>query len=86
MTVRSAILSYLELLSAPSKQLEYEKSVPSVNVHGKLIAGFCSDLYHPKSPDFIAAFSEDELRDLGHMYGLLMESGRVRASTVHELL
>jgi hypothetical protein len=86
MSIRQSVVAHLDLLSQPSLQLEYESQVPIANVHSELVDGFCSDLYHPKSQQFLDAFSEDELRDLAHLYGLLIESGQVRASSVTELL
>jgi hypothetical protein len=86
MGIRQLVVSHLELLSQPSLQLDYEARVAIANVHGELVSGFCSDLYHPKSQQFLDAFSEDELRDLAHLYGLLMESGQIRASSVADLL
>jgi len=54
MSVRKAIIKEIELLSLPSKQLEYEKNVPIANVPAELICGFCDDLYHPKSKEFLS--------------------------------
>jgi hypothetical protein len=86
MNVRQSVLSYLDLLSQPSQQLEYEAKVPIAHIHGELVSQFCSDLYYPKSQQFLDAFTQDELKDLAHLYGLLMESGRLRVSSVAELL
>jgi hypothetical protein len=86
MNVRQSVLSYLELLSQPSQQIEYEAKVPIANIHGELVSQFCSDIYHPKNQQFLDAFTEDELKDLARLYGLLMESGRLRVSSVTDLL
>ena len=86
MNVRQSVLSYLELLSQPSQQLGYETKVPAANVHGELVSQFCDDIFCPKSPQFLDAFTEDELKDLARLYGLLMESGRLDASSVTDLL
>jgi hypothetical protein len=86
MNVRQNVLSYLELLSQPSRQLEYEAKVPIAHIHGELVSQFCDDLYFPKNPQFLDAFTQDELKDLARLYGLLMESGRLRVSSVTELL
>jgi hypothetical protein len=86
MTIRHSIIAHLELLSQPSQQLEYEATVPIANIHGELVSGFCSDLYHPKNQAFLDAFTEDELKDLARLYGLLMETGQLRVSSVSELL
>ena len=84
--IRQSVREHLELLAHPSKQAQYESSVPVAHVHGELVAGFCSDLFRPKSKEFVDAFSEDELKDLAHLYGLLMETGRLRVASVNELL
>jgi hypothetical protein len=86
MGIRQSVIAHLDLLAQPSMQLDYEAKVPYANVHGELVNGFCDDLYHPKSQQFLGAFSEDELRDLAHLYGLLMESRQVQASSTQELL
>ena len=86
MNVRQNVLSYLELLSQPSQQIEYEAKVSIANIQGELVSQFCSDIYRPKNPQFLGAFTEDELKDLARLYGLLMESGRLRVSSVSELL
>lgn len=80
------VVGEIELLSHPSEQLEYEQSL----THGghaptELIEMFCSR-YHPKSPEFLAAFTVDELCDLAHLYGLLREVARTPFSTVSEML
>jgi hypothetical protein len=86
MNVRESAISYLRLLSHPSQQMEYEAKVPIASIHGELVSQFCDDIYHPKSPQFLDAFTEDELKDLARLYGLLMETGRLRVSSVAELL
>lgn len=50
----------------------------------ELREGFPS-LFQLKSPEFIAAFSEPQLNDLAHLYGLFMEVG-VGFASVNELL
>jgi hypothetical protein len=86
MNVRHSVLSYLELLAYPSRLIEYEAKTPIASVHGELVSQFCDDLYHPKSPQFLNAFTEDELKDLARLYGLLAESGTLRASSAADLL
>ena len=87
MNIRQAILGQIELLSQPSKQLEYERSLSRAgHAPSELISGFCDDLYHPKSPEFIGSFSEEELRDLAHLYGLIVEASRAPFQTVSEML
>ncbi len=86
MNLRKSIIDCIELLSLPSKQLEYEKNVPIANVPAELICGFCDDLYHPKSERLIAEFTEEELKGLAHLYGMLCESTTETTSSVKELL
>ena len=86
MRIREAIIEEIELLSLPSKQLEYEKKVPTANVPAELICGFCDDLYHPKSHEFLSQFTEDELKGLAHLYGVLSEAASIEASSVSDLL
>ena len=62
---------HIALLASTSAQLEYQRNVPHVPVIGELICGFADDLYHPASVDFIRSFSEDELRGLAILYGLI---------------
>lgn len=86
MSIRKSVIETIKLLSLPSKQLEYEKNVPIVNVPAELICGFCDDLYHPKSVQFLSEFTEDELKGLAHLYGMLVEAARIDVSSVTDLL
>jgi hypothetical protein len=85
MSLRKSTIEMIELLSLLSEQLKYEKDVPIADVPAELICMFCDDLYHPKSERFIAEFSEDELKSMAHMYGLLSEAARVTVHSVTEL-
>ncbi len=86
MSIRDNIIEEIELLSLPSKQLEYEKGVPIADVPAELICVFCHNLYHPKSEEFVAQFREDELKSLAHLYGLLCEAAKVEVISVTELI
>jgi len=86
MNPRECVLEYLELLSQPSRQIEYETSVPRANSHGELVTWFCDDLFHPKSQQFLDAFTENEIKDLARLYGLLIESRQLRACSLADLL
>jgi len=86
MGVRESVVEHVELLSQASAQLSYEASVPIADIHGELVDGFTSDLYSPKSTEFLDAFTEGELKQLAHLYGLLLESIRLHVSSVAELL
>jgi hypothetical protein len=83
---RSAILEGVALLASASAQIEYEKNVPHAFIAAELIEGFATDLYHPKSPDFVDAFSEAELKDLAQLYGLVHAAGqRMQKASVHSV-
>jgi hypothetical protein len=83
---RSAMLEAIALLASPSAQTEYEKNVPHAFVAAELIEGFATDLYHPKSPQFVDAFTEDELKDLAQLYGLVHAAGqRMGQASVHSV-
>ena len=68
---RKRVLEMTEVLASPSEQLKYERDVPIAHVPGELFCGFNDDLYHPKSPSFINAFREEELRSLAELYGMI---------------
>jgi hypothetical protein len=80
------MLAYLELLSQPSQQIEYAAYVPIANIHVMLVGQFCSHLFRPKNQQFLEAFTEDEIKDLAMLYGLLVGTGRLRASSATDLL
>lgn len=86
MNVRERVLEYLELLSQPSRQIDYEARVAIANSHGALVSRFCDDLFRPKSQSFLDTFTENEIKDLARLYGLLIESRQLRASSVTDLL
>jgi hypothetical protein len=86
MNVRERVLEYLELLSQPSRQIDYEARVAIANSHGALVSRFCDDLFRPKSQSFLDTFTENEIKDLARLYGLLIESRQLRASSVSDLL
>jgi len=86
MNIRERVIDYLELLSQPSRQIDYETSVPRANSHGELVSWFSDELFQPKSQQFLDAFTENEIKDLARLYGLLIESRRLRASSLVDLL
>jgi len=86
MSIRQAIIDEIELLSSPSKQLEYEKNVPIANVPAELICGFCDDLYVPESEQILSEFSPEELNGLAHLYRLLVDASKIDIGSVSELL
>ena len=85
-TYRNSLVEHLDLLASPAKQLEYEAAVPIADVHAELVCGLCDDIFHPKSAGFIAEFTELELKDIAHLYGLMVEAANLQVSNVRELL
>ena len=86
MNISERVLEYLGLVSQPSRQLDNETSVPRANSHGELVSWFCNDLFRPKSREFLDAFTENEIKELARLYGLLIESRLLRASSLADLL
>ena len=84
MSVRDTILSAVQLLASASEQRAYEQDVPLADVPSEL-AEAGRDLFQPKSREYIETFSDDELRDLAHLYGLVHECGRTASASVAEL-
>ena len=84
--LRKRVAQELHLLAHQTEQLEYEKKVPTAFVPGELISGFCDDLYSPIGLALSNEFSDDELRDLAHLYGLIVEAAKIRVAFVTELL
>jgi len=87
MNIRDRIIEEVQLLASPAAQLAYEKSL-TVAGHAptELVCGFCDDLYQPKSRQFNDAFSSDELRDLAHLYGLIVEASHGNHPSVSVML
>jgi hypothetical protein len=86
--LRRLVIEEIEMLALPSKQLAYESSLRDHVGHAptELINVFCNDLFNPKSPVFVDAFSWGELKELAHLYGLIREASYGRPSTVTEML
>jgi len=77
---------FVKLLASASEQLRCEREGLMGHVPTELICGYCDDLFHPKDPVFISAFSARELKDLSVLYGLVyLAGGRSGISTVTEL-
>ncbi len=68
---RKRVIDEIEGLASPSDQIKYEHDVPIADVPAELICGFVDDLYHPKSKLFLNAFTEQELRSLAELYGMM---------------
>ena len=86
--VRSRVVEYLEFLSLTSLQLAYQSSLINHAGHAptELVCGFCDDLFHPKSSEFIGAFSEEEHKALSHLYGLMVEAAPKTYPTIEEMI
>ena len=86
--MRTNIIEELEMLSSASKQLEYETTLASGAGDGptELAEVFCTDLFNLKNPDLISSFSNEELKMLAHIYGLIVESTHVSHPTVADML
>jgi hypothetical protein len=83
---RKSMIEMIELLGSPSDQLKYERDVPIADVPSELVCGFVDDLYHPKSKMFIDAFSENELKSLAELYGMVcIASKAFRATDCHSV-
>ncbi len=65
------------MLASAGQQLAYEEDVPHAFIPVELIEVFVTDLYHPKAIQFVDAFSESELKNLAHLYGLLCAASDV---------
>ena len=85
---RAAIIRELQLLSLPSRQQEYQASLIAGAGHAptELIESFCTDLFSPKAPEFLSDFSEEEVKALAHLYGLIIEAGKNHYVTVEDML
>ena len=58
---RRIVIEQLQLLGSNAEQLEYEVSVPRVDITAELLSGWFDDTYHPEAEDFAINFSNEEL-------------------------
>ena len=84
LSIRESVVAAVELLASASEQQQYAQGAPHAFVPGELIETG-HDLLHPKSPAYAEAFTDAELRDLAHLYGLVCEAARIKVETVAEL-
>ena len=84
MTARDSVLSAVQLLASASAQSNYERGVPLASVPAEL-AEAAGDLYQPRRREYVEAFTDDELRDLAHLYGLVREAAPGQVASVAEL-
>ena len=73
---RKRVVDMVRLISSPADQTDYQRDIPIADVPGELVSGFVDDLYHPKSRLFLDAFSENELRSLAELYGMICISAK----------
>jgi hypothetical protein len=50
------------------------------------VSRFCDDLFHPRDLVRGGEFTDDELKNLAHLYGLIVEVGSGRHATVASML
>ncbi|MFO0913643.1 MAG: hypothetical protein U0795_11850 [Pirellulales bacterium] len=87
MQIRKSVRDFLELLSQPSAQLEYERSLGQAgHAPTELTLVFCHDVFDPKNEAFTSALSSDELKGLSHVYGLLSETAKAEHVDVPTML
>ena len=61
---RVNIINTLQLIAAPSEQLEYQQNAPGINVATELVNQWFDDFYHPGDAKFDAEFTPRELETL----------------------
>ena len=87
MNIREEIINEIRILSLPSEQLAYEKSLTIAgHAPSELLCVFCDDLYNPKSEELRLSFSNDELKELAHLYGLMVEASQDNYPIVTDML
>jgi hypothetical protein len=87
MGIRKQIVDALQILAHADQQLSYERSLASTgHVPSELVCIFVNDLYHPKDSHFLASFTADELKQLAHLYGLIVDASRTSFAMVADML
>ena len=51
--------------------MAYEKNVPIAYVPHEVACQFFDDFYHPKADEFLKAFTEEEIKEIGILSGYL---------------
>lgn len=67
---RQQVIDHVEMLASLSEQIKYEKDVPIADIPGELVCIY-DELFRPKSEDFLNAFTEDEIKSLAELYGMI---------------
>ena len=68
---RECLIDVTSTLASGEALLEYESKVPIAYVPDEIICQFFDDHYHPKPSEFVAEFSEEELKEIGIFSGFL---------------
>lgn len=85
--MRRRVREELELLASPSDQLAYEAALTTAgHAPTELVSSYCDDLFNLKNPDLIAEFSNEELKDLAVLYGLVRGAFTSPPASVAEML
>ena len=68
---RDRLIDVIGSLASGAEQLAYEADVPITYVPDELTCQFFDDSFHPKTPEFIAELSADELKEICIFSGYL---------------
>ena len=68
---RERLIDVIGSLASGAEQLAYEADVPIAYVPDELTCQFFDDNFHPKTSEFIAEFSHDELKEIYIFSGYL---------------
>jgi hypothetical protein len=82
--LRRRVAEWVKMLAHAGDQLAYERDVPIADVPAELVCVY-SELFQPKSPEFVEAFTDYELRRLAELYGLVIAASKVHVTSVAEL-
>ncbi len=70
-TYRVQLKDCLDTLASGEELLAYEKNVPIAYIPHEIACQFFDDFYHPKTDEFLKAFSQDEIKEIGILSGYL---------------
>ena len=82
---RVNIVNVLQLIAAPTEQLQYQTKAP-VNVAHELVNQWFDDFYHPTSPQFGSEFSSRELEMLAEFNRFFDERVPLLPDSLAEML
>ena len=72
--LKQRLIDELEMLSSEKAQLNYEHSVPHVDITRELICGWFDDIYQPDDSQFTSCFTKTELALLAAFHQFYNES------------